>query len=103
MLITKHAFQRLRERVNENITDDQAIELATKAYYQGKTSGHFIETDIDLAMYLSHKQNKYINKTIRLLDNMIYVYDLAEKVLITCYPSNFNSWKNNCKKYLQKN
>ena len=102
MLITKHAFKRLRERVNEKITDEQAVELATKAFYQGKTSGHFIETDVDLAMYLSHKQNKYLNKTLRLLDGMIYVYDIAKKVLITCYPSDFESWKNNNKKYLRK-
>lgn len=106
MLITKHAFQRLRERVRQNITSEQAVNLATKAYYQGKTSGHFIETDPVLAGYLGHKQNSYQHKTLRLFDGMIYVYDLSQKVLITCYPADIEDWKRKnqkiIKKYLRK-
>lgn len=102
MLITKHAFQRLKERVNENIDSDQAVNLATKAFHQGKTAAHFLEIDPMLADYLSYKQSKYEHKTLRLLDGMIYIYDLSQQVLITCYPSDLEDWKKRNKKIIKK-
>jgi len=107
MQITQHAFQRLKERVNSEITTEDAIKLAAKAYHQGKTSAHFIETDTEMFDYLMYKQSKYLDKnvTIRLLNDMLYIYDLDKRLLITCYQIDFELWRKNNKnkkRYLQK-
>ena len=90
ILISIHAMQRIKERLGKMSNKEKYI-LAKKAFIDGKTPAHFIETNRALYDYLSKKQRTLV-ATVRLLDNVVYVYtNMKPYKLITCYqlPENF--------------
>ena len=85
--ISQHAKDRVKERINK-LNSHDLKSLTYKAFKFGKTPVHYL-LDGNTAMfdYLSFKQAKHLNKTLRVLNDMIYVFTLEQPTtLVTVYP-----------------
>ena len=88
VIITLHAALRIDERIGK-LSEEEKIQLAKEAYYFGKTSVHFYEVDNTMFSFLQYQQNKYLDKTLRLHEGVIYIFSMKPPhSLITCYPIN---------------
>ena len=88
VIITLHAALRIDERIGK-LSEEEKLQLAKEAYYFGKTSVHFYEVDNKMFSFLQYQQNKYLGKTLRLHEGVIYIFSMKPPhSLITCYPIN---------------
>lgn len=95
--ITEHARLRMNERIGE-MTDEAQLKLAREAYINGEHSGHYVERDPEMFMFLQYIQNKHPGKTLRLYKGIIYIFSLRPPHgLVTVYPfdSSFEKYRKN--------
>ena len=86
VIVSMHASDRIDERIRV-MSQEEKETLAKAAFVNGKTSIHFLEKDQSMFLYLQYKQNKYENKTLRLYEDVIFVYSSTPPhSLITCFP-----------------
>lgn len=86
--VTLHAMSRIDERIKK-MSDEDKTSLAKVAYEKGKNSAHYYGVNNDMFMFLQYKQNKYPDKTLRLYEDVIFIFGLKPPhALITCFPLN---------------
>ncbi len=76
-IVTKHAYQRLQERYDSNITRAAAKDIAGKAYRNGKTFEEFVRTNDNIdRKQLSHIfRSMTENKTIRMFKGIAWIFE----------------------------
>lgn len=84
--VSEHASLRINERI-EPMNDEQQLVLAIKAYETGVQPIDFIDKQDDVFECMHYLQNKKPGKTLRLFNNIIFIFGLQEPhALVTVYP-----------------